>query len=178
MTHNENAVGAQLRDYRRVCAAVRDALGRLATPSLEERMGAVADALWERLRDTGVSWVGFYLHDPNNERRLGATAEAPLVLGPHRDKPACSPIGLHGACGTCYTSQRTLIVRDVRELGEAYVACDPRDRSELVLPVFDRGVCVGVLDADSHELASFDEHDAAGFAAALTAAGLAAAPLS
>jgi len=167
---------APLRDYEAAAAAVQQALARSAAPSLEERMGAVADALWEQLRETGLTWVGFYLHDPTDALGLGATAEAPLVLGPHRDKPACSPIGLHGACGACFTSRRTLIVRDVRELGEAYVACDPRDRSELVLPVFHDGACVGVLDADSHDLASFDERDAQGFAAALTAAGLAAAP--
>ena len=35
-----------------------------------------------------VSWVGFYF--------LG---EGEMTLGPRRDKPACSPIGLHGACG-------------------------------------------------------------------------------
>ncbi len=168
---------APLRDYEAVAAAIPQALARSAAPSLEERMGAVADALWEQLRETGLSWVGFYLHDPNNTLARGATPEAPLVLGPHRDTPACSPIGLHGACGRCFTTQRPLLVRDVRELGEAYIACDPRDRSELVLPVFHDGACVGVLDADSHDLASFDERDAQGFAAALAAAGLATAPL-
>jgi GAF domain-containing protein len=41
------------------------------------------------------------------------------------------------------------------------VACDPRDRSELVVPLFEQdGRCYGVLDADSHERGAFGEHDA------------------
>ena len=98
-----------------------------------------------------------------------------LVLGPRRDKPACSPIGLHGVCGRAYTSRRPLVVSDVAELGENYVACDPRDRSEVVIPlVDDDGTCWAVLDLDSHQLGAFDETDVEGLTAVLRAAGLTA----
>ncbi len=128
-----------------------------------QRMQAVVDALWDALRGTGVSWVGFYLPDGENE----------LVLGPRRDKPACSPIGLHGVCGQCFTRRKPMVVRDVRELGGNYVACDPRDQSEVVIPCFDEtGRCWGVLDLDSHECGAFDMNDVSGLQSVLRAAGL------
>jgi putative methionine-R-sulfoxide reductase with GAF domain len=127
------------------------------------RMQAVVDALWDALHDKGVSWVGFYLPENGEE----------LILGPRRDKPACSPIGLQGACGQAFLSRNPLVVRDVAELGENYIACDPRDRSEVVLPLFDEsGTCWGVLDLDSYEIGSFDDTDIEGLQRVLLAAGL------
>jgi putative methionine-R-sulfoxide reductase with GAF domain len=145
------------RPYSTIAAAMTPAGPRA------ERMQRVVDALWEALRTRGVSWVGFYVHEGGEE----------LVCGPRRDKPACSPIGLHGACGQAFTSRRPLIVRDVRELGENYIACDPRDQSEVVIPLFEAdGRCWGVLDVDSHEVGAFDEHDVQGLVTVMRAAGL------
>ena len=136
-----------------------------AAGSRRQRMQTVVDALWEALHPTGVSWAGFYLHEGGEE----------LVLGPRRDKPACSPIGLHGACGQAFRSRRPLVVRDVRELGGNYVACDPRDRSEVVIPCLNPdGTCWGVLDLDSHEIGSFSDEDVRGLTMVLQAAGLTA----
>ena len=127
-------------------------------------MHVVADNLWEHLQDTGVSWVGFYLYVPERDE---------MVLGPRRDKPACSPIGMHGACGRAFRDDGALIVRDVKELVENYIACDPKDRSEVVLPIHDsRGGPIGVLDLDSFDMGSFDETDVAGLQRVLVAAGL------
>jgi putative methionine-R-sulfoxide reductase with GAF domain len=123
----------------------------------------VIDTLWERLKDTGVSWIGFYLHEGGEE----------LVLGPREPKPACSPIGMHGACGQVFKARSPLVVRDVRDLGERYIACDPRDRSEVVVPLIeDDGTCWGVLDLDSYDVGSFDDADVAGLHRVLRAAGL------
>lgn len=123
----------------------------------------VVDLLWDALHTTGVSWVGFYLFEGGDE----------LVLGPSRDKPACSPIGLQGACGQAFKSREPLVVRDVRELGADYIACDPRDRSEVIVPVFDdSGACWGVLDLDSYDAESFDQSDVEGLRQVLQAAGL------
>lgn len=136
------------------------------------RMQRVVDALWEALRDKGVSWVGFYLSETNTADSPGAqTGE--LILGPRRDKPACSPIGLHGVCGQAFLQRRPFIVRDVQELGGGYIACDPRDRSEVVIPLFEAGGrCWGVLDVDSHELGAFNDADASGLALIVRRAGL------
>ena len=146
------------RPYDQLRLSLADCTGDRAA-----RMQAVVDSLWDALRPTGVSWVGFYLCEKGEQ----------LVLGPRRDKPACSPIGLHGACGQVFTSRVPLTVRDVAELGEGYIACDPRDRSEVVVPLFDEsGNCWGVLDLDSYDLAAFDDTDVAGLQMVLRAAGL------
>ena len=150
-----------LRDYQHLVRSVIATCGRL--PDRPARMQAVVDVLWDALKDAGVSWVGFYLPQGAEE----------MVCGPRRDKPACSPIGLHGVCGQAFTQQRPQIVRDVLELGANYVACDPRDRSEVVLPLFGAdGTCWGVLDLDSHEIGAFDETDVSGLESVLRAAGL------
>ncbi len=134
------------------------------------RMRIVVDSIWESLHALGVSWVGFYIDRPDHRD------DQRLVLGPCRDKPACSPIGLHGVCGKALTSRRPQIVEDVRELGSNYIACDPRDRSELVIPLIDAADCCwGVLDVDSWEPQAFDEHDALGMERVLRAGGVIAA---
>lgn len=145
------------RNYGSIAACIDSSGDRIA------RMSSTVDQLWDVLHPTGVSWVGFYLHAGGRE----------LILGPRRDKPACSPIGLHGACGMAFLSRQPLIVRDVRELGPNYIACDPRDQSEIVIPLLDvNRVCWGVLDMDSHDIGSFDESDVVGLNAVLEAAKL------
>ena len=129
------------------------------------RMQSVVDVLWEALKDRGVSWVGFYCHEQGDE----------LVLGPLRNTPACSPIGLHGVCGRSFLRREAIVVRDVRELGEDYVACDARDLSEVVVPLLEQdGSCRAVLDLDSRELGAFGEDDVIGLERVLRAAGLTA----
>lgn len=124
-------------------------------------MRAFVDAVWEAFRSQGISWIGFYsLHDEE------------MRLGPRRDKPACSPIGLHGACGQSATRRQALVIEDVRRLGSGYIACDPRDLSELVIPLFENGACWGVLDVDSFQTGAFSAHDAREMMTLLIAAGL------
>lgn len=127
-------------------------------------MTALADALWDAFAEAGYSWVGFYTIAPGADE---------MILGPRRDKPACSPIGLHGMCGYCWKERRCVVVRDVRAIGESYVACDPRDMAEVVVPLLEPdGSCWGVLDADSFEVGAFTEADALGLAALVVRAGL------
>lgn len=145
----------------------------------DERIRRCIDAMWAELSPLGVSWVGFYVVDEPNAQEM--------TLAYCRDKPACSPIGLHGACGRSYLARRMLVVTDVARLGEGYIACDPRDRSEVVVPMFEpisatsgssseRGRCWGVLDVDSHDVGAFDADDAKGFWRVCEAAGLTFAP--
>ena len=118
-------------------------------------LGRFTDVAWRHLAPTGVSWLGFY--------RIDETDSSSLLLGACRDRPACSPIGLHGVCGQALTSGRSRIVEDVATLGEAYVACDPRDRSEIVIPLRISGggphAADAVLDLDSFEVGSFSDED-------------------
>ena len=146
----------------------QDVIDRMnPTGSRDQCMRAVVDALWASFHHHGYSWVGFYLDQPDepDDRRL--------LLGTCRDKPACSPIGLHGVCGQALCSRRPRIVEEVNQLGENYIACDPRDRSEIVIPCLDDdGTCWGVLDVDSWEIGAFDESDERGLLTVLEAAGL------
>lgn len=115
-------------------------------------MREVVDELWDTFMDSPYSWCGFYLLAPNG---------AELTLGPHREKPACSPIGLHGVCGRALKGGRALIVRDVKELGpDEHIECDPKNRSEIAVPVFNyEGRAWAVFDVDSAEVGAFDEMD-------------------
>ncbi len=151
-----------VRDYSAIAARVSPRGDRATT------MQQVVDCLWEGLRDQGVSWVGFYTKDPTGDQ---------LVLGPRRDKPACSPIGLYGVCGQAYLGRRAKVIADVASLGPNYVACDPRDRSEIVVPLFeDDGTCWGVLDLDSFDVGAFDGGDVEELSAILSAAGFRTGP--
>lgn len=148
------------RDYTGLLSACRSLSGDHAT-----RMAGFVNLAWDALAGEDVSWLGFYLPDPDNPEQM--------ILGPRRDKPACSPIGVHGACGQSFLKHTTLVVRDVAVLGEGYVACDPRDLAELVIPLFDaRQRCWGVLDLDSFSRGAFTTRDADALHECLSAAGL------
>ncbi|MBL0926601.1 MAG: GAF domain-containing protein [Phycisphaerales bacterium] len=158
---------SSLRDYRAVLDRIA---GRYSTR--DEAMRVLVDALWEAFgggtaaEGRGYSWVGFYFKPPLVDE---------MVLGPRRDKPACSPIGLHGACGRCWRERVSLVVPDVKSLGEHYVACDPRDRAEVVVPVLEAdGSCHAVLDVDSFEAGAFSDRDARGIEMLLVKVGLSA----
>lgn len=142
---------------------IRD-YSKIIVPSVgtrEARMQSLVDSFWPALAPQGVSWIGFYFGPGQSFEDGRIVGAEEMLLGPCRDKPACSPIGLHGACGTCWRTQRPMVVRDVKDLGPNYVACDPRDQSEVVVPLFDEsGRCYGVLDVDSFDIGAFTEHDA------------------
>lgn len=170
-----------LRDYAPVIAAATP-LGRaLADGSLrrDHVLQRVSDLLWDAFSGTfrgSVSWIGFYVFD--------AARPSEMTLVARRNKPACSPIGLHGACGQCLRACRPLVVRDVKNLGAGYVACDPRDQAEVVLPLIGGPAAPagpasagtarawGVLDGDSFDTDAFGTADALGMNRVLIAAGL------
>lgn len=141
----------------------------------DQRMQRAVDALWDAfgLESPGqpdaatpvtFSWVGFYEKTADREE---------MILLARRDKPACSPLGMQGCCGRCYTARRPLLVDDVASLGAGYIACDPRDKSEVVIPLFDEGgSCWGVLDADSFQANAFAAGDVTGLTALVERLGL------
>ncbi|MGC8475934.1 MAG: GAF domain-containing protein [Acetobacteraceae bacterium] len=111
-----------------------------------------------------LNWAGFYL-------RRGAG----LVLGPFQGRPACVRIPLgQGVCGTAAATARPVRVADVHAF-PGHIACDPRSRSELVIPLIADGAVVGVLDLDSPEPGRFSAADQEGCVrlAALVAAAAA-----
>lgn len=117
----------------------------------ERMMREVVDELWDGFAGSPYSWCGFYLVQAEGQG---------LVLGPHRDKPAASPLPLHGVCGKAAETGEPMIVADVKALGKATLACDPKTASEIALPVFDhKGRVWAVFDVDSEIPAAFDQMD-------------------
>lgn len=132
------------------------------------RMEATVRGLWEVMgaeAGGGCSWVGFYVKNTDLDE---------MVLAAREPKPACSPIGLHGACGRSFLAKKALVVTNVSNLKAGYIACDPRDRSEVVIPLMDayNDLCWGVLDVDSFDVHSFTERDVYGLLKVLVHMGL------
>jgi GAF domain-containing protein len=97
-------------------------------------------------------WTGFY-------RVCGDR----LVVGPYIGTIGCLQIEFgKGVVGTCGARRETIIVPDVNQF-PGHIACDSRSKSEICVPVFDRGrILVAVLDVDSDRFNAFDEDDRAG----------------
>jgi L-methionine (R)-S-oxide reductase len=95
-------------------------------------------------------WIGFY-----------TLRDGELLVGPYQGPVACMHLPAHtGVCWAGIDQARTIIVPDVHAF-PGHIACDSRSRSEIVVPVYGPdGVIIGVLDADSEKLASYDEVDA------------------
>lgn len=98
-----------------------------------------------------INWVGFYLMH-NNE----------LLLGPFQGKTACVHISIgKGVCGTAVLKDEIQLVQDVHEF-PGHIACDSASRSEIVIPIHNKGQIVGVLDIDSPTVNRFDLTDKEG----------------
>jgi GAF domain-containing protein len=115
-----------------------------------------AALVWDSLED--INWAGFYL------MRNGR-----LELGPFQGKVACVHIEVgRGVCGTAAELDETQLVANVHEFA-GHIACDSASNSEVVVPIHADGKVVGVLDIDSPLLDRFDEVDASGLEAVVSA---------
>jgi len=134
------------------CGKLDSLLGRIkeiANSRLErdEKLRSICKLLRENF--THFNWVGFYLASGNE-----------LVLGPFEGEPTEHvriPFG-KGVCGQAAQTRKTLVVQDVsKEIN--YLACSPKVKSEIVVPILKNGNFVGELDIDSHMLSAFTEED-------------------
>jgi L-methionine (R)-S-oxide reductase len=109
----------------------------------------LACMLWETL--VQANWCGFY-------RRV---AESTLAVGPYQGTLGCLRIEFaRGVCGAAARTGRTQRVDDVHAFAD-HIACDSRSRSEVVVPVVQRGRVIAVLDVDSPFEAGFSAGEAA-----------------
>lgn len=123
--------------YNKVHAAL-DLRWRRRELKSDRMMREVVDELWEIFGGKPYGWCGFYILAPSGRE---------LVLGPHREKPAPSPMALSGACG------------QAAETGRPVVA-GAQGGSEIALPVFDHaGRIWAVFNVLSERRAAFDEMD-------------------
>ena len=114
---------------------------------------AAAGALVRELKDRfeRFSWVGIYrlqgdLLSLDDAEFVGAAPE-------HRRIPLTQ-----GVCGAAARDRETIVVPDVCA-DDRYLACSPTVKSEIVVPIVDRGHIVGVLDIDSDQLDAFTDDD-------------------
>ena len=82
-----------------------------------------------------------------------------LVLGPFQGPMACTriPCG-KGVCGTAWQRGETVIVPDVHAFA-GHIACSSESNSEIVVPIWQDGKVIAVLDIDSKDYNTFDETD-------------------
>ena len=98
-----------------------------------------------------INWAGFYI-----------VRNGILVLGPFQGKTACIHIPKgKGVCGTAWEKDETQLVADVHAF-PGHIACDSASRSEIVIPLHDRGKVSAVMDIDSPEEGRFTEEDRRG----------------
>jgi len=102
----------------------------------------------------GFLWTGFY--------RVVSPGST-LRIGPYQGTLGCLEIPRgRGVCGTVAAQRRTIIVDDV-SLFPGHIACDPRSKSEIVVPVFDSsGRLLAVMDVDADHTSAFGDDDRAG----------------
>ncbi len=119
--------------------------------SRDEKLLAICQLLNENVAH--YNWVGFYF--ANHEERT-------LHLGPYVGAPTdhtVIPFG-KGICGQVAESNANFVVPDVAAQ-DNYIACSFTVKSEIVVPLFVKGINIGQIDIDSHVLDPFtaeDEH--------------------
>jgi len=137
--------GKKLDRYLRIRLQLSELLSK--SDDLIAGMATINAILYHKMNN--FFWVGFYLLKDNR-----------LLVGPYQGTLACKELPANtGVCWACINQGKTVIVNDVHEF-PGHIACDPRSRSEIVIPVRDRnGFLLGVLDVDSKSKDSFDHID-------------------
>ncbi|KAL1629265.1 hypothetical protein SLS56_005489 [Neofusicoccum ribis] len=116
----------------------------------------VASLLWHAFHSlpapsSAINWAGFYVLDPS--------APDQLILGPFQGMVACQTIRFgKGVCGAAAATKETQLVPDVEKF-PGHIACDGASKSEIVVPIVQKGKTVAIIDIDCAELEGFDEED-------------------
>jgi GAF domain-containing protein len=132
--------------YKRIYLQLQELVQK--TDNTIARMATISSVLYHKMDN--FSWTGFYLLLKNE-----------LIVGPYQGPLACQMLEKNrGVCWKSINEQQSIIVPDVNKF-PGHVACDPRSKSEIVIPVKNnRKEIIGVLDVDSNKLNNFDEIDA------------------
>jgi L-methionine (R)-S-oxide reductase len=132
--------------YTRIYDQLKELMLKCENPI--SRMATIASILHHKT--DYFYWTGFYLL--NNDK---------LLVGPYQGMVACMELEKNkGVCWAGVNKKQTIIVPDVHQF-PGHIACDPRSKSEIVVPVFNKvDKVIGVLDVDSKDIHSFDMVDA------------------
>jgi L-methionine (R)-S-oxide reductase len=133
--------------YERIYAQLKELIeGK--SPNLTAAMATVCAVLHHKLPHH--FWTGFYL----------VASEDELHVGPYQGPVACQVLKGDGVCLHCVRTRRPVVVPDVEQF-PGHIACDPRSKSEIALPVLKGNRVLAVLDVDSDKPNQFDEEDVA-----------------
>jgi len=124
-------------------------IARESLPTVD-RLDKICKLLKENV--PGYDWVGFYMVNPEDKKEL--------ILGPFSGEPTEHiriPFG-KGICGRAAETEQIFIVDDVAEETN-YLSCNPRVKSEIVLPIFKNKEIIRKFDLDSHAVAAFEKED-------------------
>lgn len=140
--------------YERIYTQLEDLIAG-QSPSLMAAMATICAVLHHKMGHH--SWTGFYF----------VAGEDELHIGPYQGPVACQILKGQGVCLHAVRTHEPVVVPNVEEF-PGHIACDPRSKSEIVLPVMKGDRVVAVLDVDSHKLAQFDQDDVAPLARILS----------
>lgn len=144
-----------LRDVpRHVAYAQLLDMQRLLLDGSDDPIAAMATTAALLHHAFGNLWTGFY--------RV-VTPGVLLRVGPYQGSLGCLDIAFgRGVCGSAAAAEATVIVPDVQAF-PGHITCDPRSRSEIVVPVFDaQGALLALLDIDSSVPDAFGDVDREG----------------
>ncbi len=118
-----------------------------ATRDADARMATIASLLHHKMEN--FFWTGFYFLNSGE-----------LIVRSYQGPLACQVLEKNkGVCWAGINGKMTILVPDVHKF-PGHIACDPRSKSEIVVPVYDnKGLIRGVLDIDSNLLNNFDDTD-------------------
>jgi GAF domain-containing protein len=156
---------AKLAHLKRALRAAQSGLSAATSPAACFK--AVVDPF---ARVPNYDWFGYYRLD-------GRELVLDYFLGEPTEHVRI-PVGT-GVCGSAVAKGKNLLVEDVRQVRN-YLVCSIDVRSEIVVLVRDpaTGKVQGELDADSHQVAAFDEIDESVLSEASVALGTRLAELS
>lgn len=118
------------------------------SPSVVAAMATVCAVLHAKMPHH--SWTGFYF----------VAGEDELHVGPYQGPVACQVLKGRGVCLHAVATRSPVVVPDVAAF-PGHIACDPRAKSEIVIPLIRDGRVFAVLDIDSSELRQFSSDDVA-----------------
>ncbi|MDY6875989.1 MAG: GAF domain-containing protein [Chloroflexota bacterium] len=133
--------------YERIYAQLKDLIED-KSPNLIAAMATICAVLHHKIGHH--LWTGFYF----------VAGEDELHVGPYQGPVACQVLRDRGVCLHCARTRQPVVVPYVEQF-PGHIACDPRSKSEIVLPVMKEDRVIAVLDIDSHKPAQFDEDDIA-----------------
>ncbi|MFO7789532.1 MAG: GAF domain-containing protein [Bacteroidota bacterium] len=139
---------AKSQRYERIYDQLQELIHPVSNPV--SRMATITAVLHHKF--DRFFWTGYYLLDDKED----------LLVGPYQGPLACLKLERDkGVCRAGINQKKAIVVKDV-ETFPGHIACDPRSKSEIVVPLFNAGEkIVGVLDIDSDSHNSFDDIDAA-----------------